>query len=339
MSNTSRVKEDPVAEILELGGGEPKSFWRGRNLIIAGLLLLLVMAGLYFSDSDPATEYETAAAVRGDLLIYVIATGALEPTNKVEVGIEVSGTIASVEGDYNDQVKAGQVLARLDTAKLSAQVLQARATLKSASARALTTEARSTEARNEFARLKKVQELSGGKVPSQSDLDRAQAVLLSAQADETAAEAAISEAQARLEVAETDLSKAIIRAPISGIVLDRAVEPGQTVAAALQTPVLFTLAEDLRQMELHVDVDEADVGLVAAGQQATFSVDAYTDREFPALIKEVRFAPKTVEGVVTYETVLTVDNGDLALRPGMTAPGAQRRPAVYAPARKCRCHD
>ena len=319
MTNQQRSATSAVAETLELGQPQRPSIWRRRNLVIAGLALLLIVVVVIRGNKAPPVEYQTAPAIRAELLIHVTATGALEPTNKVEVGIEVSGTIATVEVDYNDRVTAGQVLARLDTAKLSAQVLQARATLESARARLLTAQARSTEAGNEFARLEQVHQLSAGKVPSQSDLDRAKATLLGARADESAAHAAISEAQARLDINETDLSKAIIRAPISGIVLDRAVDPGQTVAASLQTPVLFTLAEDLQQMELHVDVDEADVGLVAVGQQATFSVDAYTSRDFPAQITEVRFAPKTVEGVVTYETVLSVDNSDLALRPGMTA--------------------
>lgn len=319
MTNQQRSATGAVAETLELGQPQRPSIWRRRNLVIAGLALLLIVVVVIRGNKAPPVDYQTAPAIRAELLIHVTATGALEPTNKVEVGIEVSGTIATVEVDYNDRVTAGQVLARLDTAKLSAQVLQARATLESARARLLTAQARSTEAGNEFARLEQVHQLSAGKVPSQSDLDRAKATLLGARADESAAHAAISEAQARLDINETDLSKAIIRAPISGIVLDRAVDPGQTVAASLQTPVLFTLAEDLQQMELHVDVDEADVGLVAVGQQATFSVDAYTSRDFPAQITEVRFAPKTVEGVVTYETVLSVDNSDLALRPGMTA--------------------
>ncbi|MEL0082994.1 MAG: efflux RND transporter periplasmic adaptor subunit [Gammaproteobacteria bacterium] len=319
MSNTHDNGSTPVARALEMDREESVPFWRPRNLVIIALLVIAIVTAIRLTGGDPATQYQTALVERKELLIYVTATGALEPTNKVDVGIEVSGTIATVEVDYNDRVETGQVLARLDTAKLSAQVLQARATLESARARLLIARARLTEASNEFDRLQQVRELSGGKVPSQSELDRAEAATLSARADETAAHAAIAEAEARLEVNETDLSKAIIRAPISGIVLNRTVDPGQTVAASLQTPVLFTLAEDLQQMELRVDVDEADVGRVTAGQQATFSVDAYPERDFPAEIKEVRFAPKTVEGVVTYETILTVDNSDLALRPGMTA--------------------
>ncbi len=190
--------KNPVSETLELGTPPPKPLWRRRNWIIAALLLILVIAASRFSNRAPAIEYETATAVRDDLLIYVTATGALEPTNQVEVGIEVSGTIATVEVDFNDQIEAGQVLARLDTAKLAARVLQARATLESARARLLTAQARSTEASNEYARLQEVRELSGGRVPSQSDLDRAQATLLTAQADETASKAAIAEAEALL---------------------------------------------------------------------------------------------------------------------------------------------
>jgi len=175
------------------------------------------------------------------------------------------------------------------------------------------------EATNELARLRHVRELSDGKVPSQHELDASEAKRKRAEAEEVSARAQITEARATLDAVETDLAKATIRAPIDGIVLNRQVEIGQTVAAAFQTPVLFTLAEDLTRMELAVDVDEADVGRVAVGQRATFTVDAYPERTFAARVVEVRFAPETVEGVVTYETLLSVDNSDLLLRPGMTA--------------------
>jgi HlyD family secretion protein len=150
-------------------------------------------------------------------------------------------------------------------------------------------------------------------------MDAAMAALQRAQADEASAKAQVSEAQATLEANESDLAKAVIYSPINGIVLKRSVEPGQTVAASFQTPVLFTLAEDLTKMELHVDVDEADVGQVKEGQEAAFTVDAYPDRAFPARITQVRYGSQEVEGVITYETVLNVDNSDLSLRPGMTA--------------------
>jgi HlyD family secretion protein len=156
-------------------------------------------------------------------------------------------------------------------------------------------------------------------MPAQSDLDTAKATLARAQADEASAKALVAQAEATLNVNRTDLSKAVIHSPIDGVVLTRAVEPGQTVAASFASPVLFTLAEDLKKMELLVDVDEADVGQVQKGQEATFTVDAYQDREFPAHITQVRYGSETVEGVVTYKAVLRVDNTSLVLRPGMTA--------------------
>jgi HlyD family secretion protein len=240
----------------------------------------------------------------------------LKPVNQVDVGTEVSGTIESVAVDYNDRVSAGQVLARLDTAKLEAQVLQSKAALASARAKVKEMQATVVETRLKSECCKRLSEKS---LCSREDLDAAQAASLRAQAEEADARAKVAEAEATLSLDETDLGKAVIRAPIDAIVLERRVEPGQTVAASLQTPVLFTLAEDLRQMELHVDVDEADVGQVREGQPAIFTVDAYPARSFPARITQVRYAPRTVEGVVTYETLLSVDNADLSLRPGMTA--------------------
>jgi len=292
-----------------------------RRAAWTATLVLAVLAGIiWFSkNGKETTEYKTQSAQRGDLVVKVSATGNLQPTNQVDVSSELSGIIRSVEVDYNDHVKMGQVLAKLDTAKLNAKVSQSRAILESSRSKVLQAGATVGEKKSDLGRLKKVQELSNGKVPSQSDLDAAEAALARAYADEASTRALVSEAQATLEENETDLKKALIRSPINGIVLSRNVEPGQTVAASLQAPVLFTLAEDLTRMELHVDVDEADVGLVKDGQEATFTVDAYPNRTFPARITQVRFGVKTSGGVVTYETVLRVDNSDMLLRPGMTA--------------------
>ncbi|MBU1163160.1 MAG: efflux RND transporter periplasmic adaptor subunit, partial [Proteobacteria bacterium] len=264
-------------------------------------------------EGSDSMQYQTQKVQRGNLTMTVTATGNLEPTNQVDVGTEISGTVETVEDDYNDHVKVGQVLARLDVSKLQAQVLKSKAALESARAKVLETQATVNETRNELARLKRVWELSDNKVPSQHDMDAAHAALQRALAAETIAKAQVSEAQATLEANETDLSKAVIHSPINGIVLTRSVEPGQTVAASLQSPVLFTLAEDLTKMELHVDVDEADVGQVKEGQEATFAVDAHPNRTFPALIAQVRYGSQTVNGVVTYKTVLNVDNSDLSL--------------------------
>jgi len=251
--------------------------------------------------------------------VTVTATGALEPTNQVDVGSELSGIIKTVEVDYNDRVTVGQILARLDTDKLKAKVLQSKASLESARAKVLEAQATVKETGDQLVRLKEVWELSNKMVPSQQDLDAAQALLHRAKAAEATAKAQVSQAQATLEADETDLAKTVIHSPINGIVLTRNVEPGQTVAASFQAPVLFTLAEDLTKMELHVDVDEADVGQITKGQEAVFSVDAHPGRTFPARITQVRYGAQTVNGVVTYKTVLNVDNSDLSLRPGMTA--------------------
>ncbi len=288
--------------------------WGGSGVAIAAAIVIWTLSG-----GGAKVQYQTQTVQRGALTVTVTATGTLEPTNQVDVGSELSGIVKTVEADYNERVKAGQVLARLDTTKLEAQVRQSEAALASAAAKVRQAQATAKEAKATLARLAQVREISGGKVPSPSDFDAAEATLERARADEIAARAAVAQANATLGANRTDLAKAVIRSPINGIVLKRSVEPGQTVAAAFQAPVLFTIAEDLTQMELQVDVDEADVGRVKAAQAARFTVDAYPDRRFPAQITSVHFGSQTVEGVVTYETVLAVDNTELALRPGMTA--------------------
>jgi HlyD family secretion protein len=317
------TREEPDVE--QTLGVEPARR-RARRLKKLFAIVIILVAAAFFtsfwrrsSENGKAPKYETQTAERGNLSVSVTATGTLEPTNQVEVGSELSGIIESVDVDYNDRVKVGQVLAKLNTEKLEAQVVKSEATLKSTKANVLQAQANVVETHNELDRLRQVWEKTDKKAPSQHDLDAAEAAFKRAQAEETGATAQVSEAEATLNGNKTDLSKAVIRSPINGIVLTRDIEPGQTVAASLQAPKLFTLAEDLAQMELHVDVDEADVGQVKQGQAADFTVDAYPDRTFQATVAQVRFGSKTVNGVVTYETVLHVDNSDLLLRPGMTA--------------------
>lgn len=310
----------PALEALLERGGSGRGA-RLRWIVAAGGLLVAGAAGvLLFARTDAgAPRWETEAVSRGNLIVTVSATGTLEPTNQVDVGSELSGLVEAVLVDENDRVTAGQVLARLDVSKLVAQRTRSQATLASAEAKVLQANATTKEARASLERLRAVSRLSGGKVPSKAEMETAEATLARAVADAAAARAAVSETRAALSSDETNLEKASIRSPIDGVVLSRDVEPGQTVAASFETPVLFTLAEDLSQMELQVDVDEADVGQVKEGQSATFTVDAYPGRKYPARITRVGLGSQTTDGVVSYETILSVDNADLSLRPGMTA--------------------
>jgi HlyD family secretion protein len=301
-----------------LGIAQPPSQHRRRWFWVGALVTVLVLAAvgvLLLPGQDEEIRFQTAKLERGNLTVIVTATGTLQPTNQVDVGSELSGIVKTVDVDFNDRVKVGQVLARLDTAKLEAQVVQSEAALSAAEARVREAEANEDEMRR---RLQRAQELSARNFVSEEALVTAEAAHKRAVAAVQSARSQVQQSRATLLVDRTNLGKAAIRSPINGTVLARKVEPGQTVAATLQAPVLFTLAEDLTMMELHVDVDEADVGQVKEGQPATFTVDAHPGREFPSIVSEVRNAAKTVSGVVTYETVLSVNNDDLLLRPGMT---------------------
>lgn len=287
------------------------------------LCVALLLAGgthIYLQQTEqstgPAIEYVGADVTQGELTVKVTATGTLQPLTQVDVGSELSGTVEQVLVDFNDTVKRGQVLARLDPQRLEATAVQARGSLASAEARLREAQATVIETGLKKGRCAK---LARKQMCSTDDLDAAHAALSRAEAAVGSARAEVAVAKAILEERETELAKAVIHSPIDGIVLKRLIEPGQTVAAIMQTPLLFTLAENLTQMELQVAVDEADVGVVAAGQRASFGVDAYALRAFPASVTQVRYAPETKDGVVTYTTVLRVDNSDLALRPGMTA--------------------
>lgn len=285
-------------------------------LIAGGALIALIAIWLFFLRGGDSMQYLTKEVRRGSLTATVTATGTLEPVVEVDVGTEVSGIIESVLVEENDLVKAGQVLARLDITRLEAQVNSSAAALRVAEAQVREAQATLTQAAND---LKRSQSLVADGWRSPADLDAAQAAYDRAAAGLASAKARVQEAKATLDSNKTNLDKAVIRAPIDGLVLVRHVDPGQTVAATFQTPVLFTLAKDLRQMQVKANIDEADIGVVKAGARASFTVDAYPDRGFPAYVASVRFAPETVEGVVTYQAVLEVKNDELLLRPGMTA--------------------
>ena len=320
MEPTNDKKPD-ITEVLAIGPSHRMNKRMKQYIIIvAAIVAVIIVTAIWKTRSGGETVlYRTEEVKKGDITVIVTATGTLQPTNKVEVGSELSGTVKSVEADYNSKVKVGQVLARLDTAKLEATTAQSRAALESAKAKIAQAEATVKETKAKLAQYQKVRETSNNRVPSQTEMDAAEAAYVRAKADADAAKATASQAKATLDTNETDLAKSVIKSPINGIVLTRSVEPGQTVAAAMTTPVLFTLAEDLTRMDLHVNVDEADISKVREGQTAAFTVAAHPNRTFEALIVQARYGSSTTSGVVTYETVLKVNNSDLLLRPGMTA--------------------
>lgn len=292
--------------------------WRAFAIVVIVLGAAAALHAWWRQGAATPLHHETALVERGTLVVKVSATGRLQPTTQVDVGSEISGTIEAVLVGDNDRVRKGQVLARLDTSRLNDQALRSEGAVKAAQAALQLSRATTREARGNLERAQEAWRLSEGRLPSRAELAATEAALEKAQAGELSAEAALAQAEATLRSDRTNLAKAAIRSPIDGVVLLRKVEPGQTVAASLQAPVLFTLAQDLAQMELQVNVDEADVGQVHEGQGATFSVDAYPDRRYPATIKRVRYGSETTNGVVTYQAVLGVANADLSLRPGMT---------------------
>ncbi len=318
--NTSTASSGTSAKTLLAGDVTGTRSRRLKWLVVAAVLVVAGLSYFLMRADDAATQpqYRTEEASVGTLVVKVSATGNLQPTNTVDVGSELSGIIEKVFVDNNDSVKKGQVLAQLDLSRLQDTVAKSRANLVAAEAQVMHMRATVAEARATLERYRKVAQLSGGKVPSQAEMDAAEANLKRADANEASARASVTQARATLQSDETNLAKASIRSPINGVVLSREVDPGQTVAASFQAPVLFKLAEDLTQMELQVAVDEADVAQVKIGQKAVFSVDAWPGRPYAAMIRRVGFGAQSQDGVVSYLTVLDVDNADLSLRPGMT---------------------
>lgn len=283
---------------------------------ILGALVTLGLGGWLLWPGGGTAPYVTSPVEHAPLTVTVGATGTLEPVDEVEIGAEITGRIVEIGADYNAHVTAGQVLARLDTALLEAKVKQSAANRDAARAGIAEAQAALTLAQ---AKARRSAALVERRVvsPQDHEINQAEAARTAAALQVAEAQAAVAEAVLASDA--SNLDKATIRSPVDGIVIARNVELGQTIVAALQTPVLFTVARDLTAMELHLDVDEADIGLVAEGQQASFSVDAYPTRRFAASLTSVRLAPKTEQGVVTYQVLARVANPDLALRPGMTA--------------------
>ena len=319
-TSAPRVATD-IATLLD----EPtrRAWWLRWPFLMGVGAVLAVVAGVYFWRAhtiDAATPaFSTATVARGNLTLTVTANGTIQPTRSINIGSELSGTVLKVNVDVNDRIKKGQVLVVLDTAKLRDQILRSQAAVASANGRVAQTSATVNEAQAALSRLEEVARLSGGKVPSKAEMDSGRASLARAVADNSSARAGVKDAQAALSTDQINLSKASIVAPSDGVVLTRTVDPGNAVAASLQAVTLFTVAEDLAKLRLWVYVDEADVGSVKVGQDATFTVSAYANRKFPARITRVGFGSTITDNVVTYLTYLDVDYSDLSLRPGMTA--------------------
>ena len=291
-----------IGERLGLAAAKPKRRIKPWMWWVGGIGLVVALFVVWGMFNAPKPVFEFQPVGKGTLKLSVSATGTLAPRVSVDVGAEVSGRIDALYVDYNDHVVKGQKLAQINTDQIQAQLDQARATLMAQEATAAQTSAKY----NRYIALIKTHDVS------QQDFD-------AAKADALRARASVAQYSAQVKQYESSLQKATIYAPIDGVVLDRKVSTGQTVAASFSTPVLFTLASDLTQMELDVDIDEADVGTVHDGQKASFTVGAYPERTFDAKLIQVRTNSTTVSNVVTYKGVLLVDNAKLLLKPGMTA--------------------
>lgn len=322
MKKNSTPPTDPSLQAL-LGDDSAPRWWRRPMLWIGLLVLLLIVGGVLYWQTQKATNnapvFVTEALRTGELTLTVSANGTLQPTRAVNVGSELSGTVRRVLVDVNDRVQAGQVLVELDTAKLNDQVQRSRASLAAAQAALAQSAATVKESQATLARFEEVSRLSGGKVPSGAELDQGRAAVDRALAAQASAQANVTVVRTNVSTDETNLAKASVRSPIDGVVLSRSVDPGNAVAASLQAVTLFSVAENLAQLKLAVNVDEADVGAVKVGQKASFTVSAYPSRRYPASIRRVDFGSTKTDNVVTYVATLDVDNTDLSLRPGMTA--------------------
>ncbi|KQN28273.1 secretion protein HlyD [Sphingomonas sp. Leaf34] len=324
------------ASIDDFLGVKPQAPWRRYVKWVAiaiGVVLLCLLLARCFGAKEQ-TQYSTQAARRGNLTVTVSATGKLAPTTQVTVGSQLSGLVTKVVVDVNDRVTAGQPLALIDPEQLDDQIRQTSAQLAANQAQVAQAQATVSESRAQLNRLEEVSRLSGGRVPSKTELQTGRADYARAVAAQKVAEANVVASRALLAQNQTQRARAIIRSPVTGVVLARQIDPGQTVASSFNTPTLFVIAEDLTKMKLEVAIDEADVGEVKVGQKASFTVDAFPGQTFPATITRVDLGSNlTVSSatasttttttstgqVVSYAADLTVGNPSLTLRPGMTA--------------------
>lgn len=292
--------------------------WIRRS--IAAAVVVALAAGAFVMlrkrEADAAAgTFRTVAVERGDIRVAISSTGTLSAISTVTVGSQISGQVTDVLVDFNDEVKRGQVIARIDPKTYEAQIAQGNAQI--ASARATLSQAQATLVNAELDYRRKA-DLGARQLVARSDVDLAQAALEQARAQVNAAQASIRQQTASTLTTQVNLDRTVIRSPVDGVVLTRSIEPGQTVAASLQAPELFTIAEDLAKMKIELAVDEADIGQVRAGQNVSFTVDAFPDRQFRGTVEQVRVSATTTNNVVTFPVVVTVDNSDGTLLPGLT---------------------
>ena len=314
-----------------------------RKIVLAGVALLLIFGGWKAFGTrgagDETYKFSTVPAARGKLVARVTATGTLSALVTVQVGSQVSGRIQELNADFNSKVKKGEIIARLDSQMFEASVQQAQANLAAAQGNLAKAKALAADAQRQAARAA---DLFEQHLVSQADRDTARANADSAEAGVAAAEGGVAQARAALNQARVNLAYTVISSPTDGVVISRSVDVGQTVAASLQAPTLFTIAQDLRKMQVHTNVAESDVGKLSEDLPVSFTVDAYPSERFRGKIIQIRNAPQTLQNVVTYDAVINVDNEDLRLKPGMTANVnfiyARRDDALIAPNAALRFH-
>lgn len=296
------------------------TFLNHRFIKFLWIPLLVIIIALWFflpsKQEELPSPYSLTPIKRGDLVATVSATGTLNPVITVTVGSQVSGTIQSLDADYNSQVKKGQVIAQIDPALYKASLAEANANLMSAKA---SRDEQAVNVKDAKRKLKRVEDLFKQKLVSDSDLDTARFAYEAATVQQRVKEAAVAQAEAARERQQVNLAYTTIYAPIDGVVISRDVDVGQTVAASLQAPTLFTIAKDLKNMQIETSVDEAFIGMIKDNQPATFTVFAYQGRQFHGRVAQIRLKPIIDAGVVKYNCIIYVDNSDMALKPGMTA--------------------
>jgi len=292
----------------------------GKRLWLSiAAIVIAVAAGIYYYRSDVAAEaptLSTTEVTQGDVVATVEATGTLEAVTTVEVGSQVSGTIKTLGADFNSQVRQGQVIAQLDPSLFDTQVAQERATVSRLNAEVERARVQAEDAKVKLGRAK---DLAAQELIAKSDLDAAVSTANAADASVKSADAQLLQAQASLNQAQVNLSHTVIRAPIDGVVIARNVNVGQTVAASMQAPTLFVLAQNLKEMRVNASVDESDIGKIQNKQLVRFRVDAYPNETFNGTVSQIRLQPVVEQNVVSYVTVIDVPNPDLKLKPGMTA--------------------